>query len=130
MSAHRVLVIEDEDGARDALTSLLRDEGYLVHASGSGRAGLREADAFEPDTVVCDFYLPDTTGLQVVRELRRIRPQATLIVLTAGCGGADIERTLRREADFFLRKPLDVARFQRLLRRKPEAAMMQPTPIA
>jgi len=118
MAAQRILVIEDEPGAREALESLLAEEGYTVASAGSGEAGVRRMAEFRPDTVVCDFYLPDTDGLQI---LRRVRDQAgddvTFIVITAGCGGDGVERTLQREADFFFQKPVDLKRLRHALQR-------------
>jgi len=68
--------------------------------------------------VVCDFYLPDTDGLQI---LRRVRSQAshpvTFIVITGACGGDGVERLLQREADFFLQKPVDLKRLRNALER-------------
>jgi CheY-like chemotaxis protein len=118
MAAKRILVIEDESGARDALQSLLAEEGYLVETAESGARGLERVRDFRPDTVVCDFYLPDTDGLQVLRAVRsRAGGRVTFIVITAGCGGEEAERTLRREADFFFQKPLDLPRFRSALQR-------------
>ncbi len=116
MAAQRILVIEDEAGAREALKSLLDEEGYTVATAESGLRGLERVSEFHPDTVVCDFYLPDIDGLQVVRAVRALSDKGiTVIVITAGCGGEEQEKTLRREADFFFQKPLDLTRFRAVL---------------
>ncbi|HEU0299138.1 MAG TPA: response regulator [Longimicrobium sp.] len=117
MAAQRILVIEDEAGAREALKSLLDEEGYTVATAESGLRGLERLREFHPDTVVCDFYLPDIDGLQVVRSVRSSGDEITVIVITAGCGGEEQESTLRREADFFFQKPLDLRRFRDVLQR-------------
>lgn len=116
MPAQRILVIEDETGAREALKSLLDEEGYTVCTAEDGRRGLERLTDFRPDTVVCDFYLPDIDGLQIVRAIRSAGTRGiTVIVITAGCGGEEQESTLRREADFFFQKPLDLRRFRDVL---------------
>lgn len=116
MAAERILVIEDEAGAREALKSLLDEEGYTVATAESGLRGLERLSEFHPDTVVCDFYLPDIDGLQVLRAARSLSDGGiTVIVITAGCGGEEAEKTLRREADFFFQKPLDLRRFRDVL---------------
>ena len=118
MGAQRILVIEDEPGAREALQSLLAEEGYTVATAETGGDGLQRLSDFRPDTVVCDFYLPDTDGLQILRRVRDLAGKAvTFIVITAGCGGAEAESLLQREADFFFQKPLDLKRFRRVLER-------------
>lgn len=116
MAAERILVIEDEAAAREALKSLLDEEGYTVVTADTGRRGLERVTDFHPDTVVCDFYLPDIDGLQVVRAVRALSDHGiTVIVITAGCGGEEAEKTLRNEADFFFQKPLDLRRFRDVL---------------
>jgi len=113
MAARRILVIEDEPGAREALESLLAEEGYTVTSAASGEAGLRRLGEFHPDTVVCDYYLPDTDGLQILRQVRREAGEGvTFIVITAGCGGDGMERQLESEADYFFQKPVDLARLR------------------
>ncbi|HYH80029.1 MAG TPA: response regulator [Longimicrobium sp.] len=113
MAAQRILVIEDEPGAREALESLLAEEGYTVTSAASGEAGLRRLEDFHPDTVVCDYYLPDTDGLQILRQVRREAGQGvTFIVITAGCGGDGMERQLESEADYFFQKPVDLDRLR------------------
>lgn len=119
MAAQRILVIEDEPGAREALESLLAEEGYTVASAESGETGLRRLSEFHPDTVVCDFYLPDTDGLQILRKVRsQSGGQVTFIVITAGCGGDGVERTLQREADYFFQKPVDLQRLRSALERE------------
>ena len=118
MAAQRILVIEDEPGAREALESLLAEEGYTVTSAADGEAGLRRLGDFHPDTVVCDYYLPDTDGLSILRRVRREAGKGvTFIVITAGCGGADAESLLQREADYFFQKPVDLKRLRSALQR-------------
>lgn len=118
MAAERILLIEDESDARSGLAHLLADEGFAVRTAGTGVGGLLQLRDFRPDTVVCDFRLPDTTGLQVLRAARTLSSEPlTFIVLTADCGGGESEQTLRQEADFFFLKPVDLNTFHRALTR-------------
>ena len=111
MAAKRILLIEDEPGAREALSSLLAEEGYVVRSAATGARGIAELHSFHPDTVVCDFRLPDTDGLQILRHVREEAPwDVCFIVVTAGCGGEEAENRLEDEADFFFRKPIDLPR--------------------
>ena len=115
MASHRILVIEDEPGAREALESLLVEEGYTVATAASGESGLEQLRDFRPDTVVCDYRLPDTDGLAILRQVRSEDGAVTFIVVTAGCGGEDAEREVRSEADFFFQKPVDLMRLRNVL---------------
>ena len=117
MPSERILVIEDEPDARQALGRLLADEGYAVRTSGSGQRGLDLLREFRPDTVVCDYQLPDMSGLQVMRQARaEFGDGLTFIVVTGACGGDATERLLREEADLFLSKPVDLSLLWHALR--------------
>lgn len=74
MSARRVLVIEDETSSREALESLLSEEGYIVRTASTGEAGLACHVDFHPDIIICDYYLPDIDGLRVMRMIRACDP--------------------------------------------------------
>lgn len=116
MGARRVLVIEDERFAREALEHLLLEEGYLVRTAPSGTLGVALNLEFLPDVLVCDYYLPDLDGLNVLREVRQsTHPGAYFILVTAGLSGVDQERALRREVDAYLSKPIDLEKFRRII---------------
>lgn len=108
MAVPRILVIEDDDGARDALACLLEDDGYAVRAAGSGREGIALAGEFRPHAIICDYSLPDVDGLEVMRRLRADRADLFVIMVTAGRFDPAGERDLRAEADVFLDKPVDL----------------------
>jgi CheY-like chemotaxis protein len=116
MAARRLLLIEDDAGSRDALGSLLSEEGYDVRTASSGTNGLEIAREFLPDMIISDYFLPDLDGLEVLRRTRAMRRDVFFIILTADCGGDEVERALRREADLFLEKPVDVSSLGRALR--------------
>lgn len=126
MAVPRVLVIEDDDGARDALGCLLSEEGYMVRTAGTGLSGLDCAREFEPDAIVCDFYLPDIDGLEVMRRLREARQDIFIIMVTAGRCGIGDERSLRDEADVFLDKPVDLALLRKALKHAGQGARRAP----
>jgi CheY-like chemotaxis protein len=108
IAAPRILVIEDDDGAREALESLLVEDGYAVCSAGTGLAGIQCAREFRPQVIVCDFALPDIDGLEVMRRLRAYLGDVFIVLVTAGGFGPLGERALRAEADVFLDKPVDL----------------------
>jgi CheY-like chemotaxis protein len=119
MAAGKVLVIEDEPGARNGLGSLLAEDGYEVMTAGSAERGIEYLTTFAPDTIVCDFSLPHADGLHVLRQTREIAPGVFFIALTAACGDETSEDALRAEADLFLRKPVNLARLREALATAP-----------
>jgi two-component system copper resistance phosphate regulon response regulator CusR len=79
----RILVIEDEARIQAFLTRGLEAEGYSVVAAGDGRQGLDLATATRWDLVVLDLLLPGLNGLQILRELRRTKPELPVVILSA-----------------------------------------------
>jgi DNA-binding response OmpR family regulator len=79
----RILVIEDETRIQAFVRRGLEAEGYGVVTSGDGRDGLTLARSGEWDLVVLDLLLPGFSGLRVLQELHRERPQLPVLILSA-----------------------------------------------
>ena len=79
----QILVIEDEARIQSFLTRGLEAEGYAVVATDNGNDGLGLALAGRWDLVVLDLLLPGLSGLQVLQELHRARPQLPVLILSA-----------------------------------------------
>ena len=68
MSAIRILVVDDEQNARDALRHILSDEGYLVSEAADGQEGLDKLTEFLPDVVLADVRMPRLDGLGLLKK--------------------------------------------------------------
>lgn len=116
----RVLVIEDEQAARQALARGLRESGCEVIEAGDGAAGLRAALQDAPDLVLLDLRLPVLDGEQVLAQLRRTS-RVPVIVVSAKREENDRVAALEAGADDYLVKPFTlrelVARIRAVLRR-------------
>jgi two-component system CheB/CheR fusion protein len=113
----RILVIEDNRDAADSLRLLLEFYGYEATVAYSGHDGVRAAEQFEPDVVLCDIGLPGMDGYGVARKLRDnpATAKARLIAVTAY--GQDGDRRRSQEAGFehHLVKPVDLNALRRVL---------------
>jgi two-component system response regulator RegX3 len=120
-----VLVVEDEDSISDALSYLLRKEGYEVTVAADGDAALTEFDRTGHDLVLLDLMLPGTSGMEVCRALRS-RSSVPVIMVTAKDSEVDKVVGLELGADDYVTKPFSsrelVARVRAVLRRTGEAA--------
>jgi two-component system, OmpR family, response regulator len=104
----RILVIEDEARIQSFLARGLEAEGYTVVAAGDGQAGLDLATGARWDLVVLDLLLPRLNGLQVLRELQRVKPELPVVILSAR---ADVQTKLRGfelGASDYLAKPFSL----------------------
>jgi CheY-like chemotaxis protein len=79
-----ILVIEDDDSVRGALSQTLERLGYAVASASNGREGLQRALEHTPDLVITDLIMPDTEGLETIIELRRRSPQVKIIAISGG----------------------------------------------
>jgi two-component system nitrogen regulation response regulator GlnG len=83
MTDGRILVVDDEEGVRWALRKALDRAGYRVELTADGPAGLAAAAAPGVDLVLLDVRLPGQDGLEVLREIRRARPDLPVVMMTA-----------------------------------------------
>jgi DNA-binding response OmpR family regulator len=119
----RVLVAEDDPGLRSVLERGLRRGGYVVDAVPDGDLALRYLCSYEYEVVVLDWRMPGTSGLDVVREVRRQGMRVPVLMLTARDTTADRVQGLDAGADDYLVKPFELAellaRIRALQRRPP-----------
>jgi two-component system KDP operon response regulator KdpE len=104
MSAPRILVVDDEPELRRALARSLSGHDYAVREAPDGAGALREFAAFKPDVVLLDLILPDTSGVDVCRELRRLRDTPIIVLSVVGEERAKVD-ALDAGADDYLTKP-------------------------
>jgi two-component system response regulator RegX3 len=120
----RVLVVEDEESFSDALSYMLRREGYDAVVASTGPDALAEFDRGGADIVLLDLMLPGLPGTEVCRALRS-RSNVPIIMLTAKDGEIDKVVGLELGADDYVTKPYSarelVARIRAVLRRRGEA---------
>ena len=116
----RVLVIEDEESYREALSYMLGKEGFDVVQAEDGLAGLAEYDRVGADIVLLDLMMPGLSGTEVFRQLRARGP-VPVIMVTARDGEVDKVVGLELGADDYVTKPFShrelVARIRAVLRR-------------
>ncbi|WP_134321933.1 response regulator transcription factor [Cumulibacter soli] len=119
----RVLVVEDEESFSDALSYMLRKEGFEVAVAGSGPDALAEFDRNGADIVLLDLMLPGLPGTEVCRMLRS-RSSVPIIMLTAKDSEIDKVVGLELGADDYVTKPYSarelIARIRAVLRRGSE----------
>ncbi len=116
----RVLVVEDEESFSDALSYMLRKEGFEVSVAATGTAALTEFDRTGADIVLLDLMLPEMSGTEVCRQLRS-RSHVPIIMVTARDSEIDKVVGLEIGADDYVTKPYSprelVARIRAVLRR-------------
>lgn len=126
----KILVVEDEEGIRRGVVDALKFARYEVEEAGDGICGLERALAPGLDLLLLDLMLPGRNGWEILKEVRRAKPQLPVIILTARGAEDDRVRGLKNGADDYVIKPFSarelLARVEAVLRRSAE----RPNPMA
>jgi DNA-binding response OmpR family regulator len=121
MARTRIVVVEDEPAIRRGVVDVLRSAGHQPVEAADGAAGLEQAIRLGVDLVLLDLLLPKKSGLDVLRELRKVRPTLPVIILTARGTEDDRVTGLKLGADDYVVKPFSakelLARVEAVLRR-------------
>lgn len=104
----RVLIIDDETAIRESLEMFLKEKGLAVSSAGTGEEGLDEYVKCRPSVIILDIRLPDTSGLDVLRRIIEIDPEAKVIMITAFHDMETTIEAMRQGAYDYIHKPLDV----------------------
>jgi len=113
----RVLVVDDNIDAAQTLGALLEMSGYAVAVAHDGASALAAAGGNPPDVVFLDIGLPDQSGFEVARAMRKLpaMAEATLVALTGWGAEQDRQRSSEAGFDAHLTKPADFDSVERLL---------------
>jgi len=130
--ARTILVVEDEPTLRETLAEALEADGYGVSTAADGREALTRFRADDPDLVLLDLMLPELSGIEVCRIIRR-ESGVPIVMLTAKDSELDKVVGLEIGADDYVTKPFSLrelsARIRAHLRRSDQAAETAPPPL-
>jgi len=105
-----VLIVDDEPGILEAMENILQDEGYRTITTTSGEEALRLYAQHRPDVVFLDIWLPDRDGLEALRAIRDIDPNAAVVMMSGHGTSATAVRSIKMGAHDYLEKPLSYDR--------------------
>jgi len=114
--SRRILVIDDEQGIRDALSQLLEYEGYEVRAESSGAAGVAAYEQFRPQLVFLDVKMAGMDGLEALRRIRALDPVAVVVMISGHATIQNAVEATQGGAYDIMEKPLDTDRILVTLR--------------
>lgn len=116
----KVLIVEDDSGISDFVNLELQHEGFETEVADNGRIALEKFESFNPDLILLDIMLPELSGLEVLRRIRKTS-NVPVIVLTARGETYDKVNGLNAGADDYIPKPFEIeellARMRAVLRR-------------
>jgi putative two-component system response regulator len=117
-SAKKILVVEDDEVARELLRMALERRGYVVFTAEDGMKGYDEAVRVRPDLIVTDVTMPAADGVHLVRRVRDTPEiSETPILVTTGFGSGNASFTLAQGATAFEPKPINPDSFMSTVER-------------
>ncbi|MCW6052467.1 response regulator transcription factor [Lyngbya sp. CCAP 1446/10] len=121
MAPVKILVVDDDPAIRNLIHRFLSQQGYQLESAEDGQTGLELFEQLNPDLVVLDVNLPDTTGYKLCQEMQR-RTGVFVLMLTCRTDEADKMKGFAEGADDYITKPFSLveigARVAAILKRK------------
>jgi DNA-binding NtrC family response regulator len=116
----RVVIIDDEVNAAQALETLLREDGYEVAVAHDARSGLLILEKEDPDVVLTDLRMPGMDGLELLTKVKEIRPATMVVLMTAYGTVKTAVKAMKLGAEDYLSKPIDVEELEVVLQKTVE----------
>ena len=120
----KILVVDDEVQIRTLLSRMLELEGYEVGQAGDCRTALKQLEFQSPDVVLCDVFLPDGNGVDLVSSVKKTAPNVEIILLTAHGNIPDGVQAIKNGAFDYITKGDDNNKIIPLVSRAVEKARM------
>lgn len=102
----RILIVDDDQNIRKALSSVLKSDGYLVDAAENGAEAIKKAEMNFYNLAFIDVRLPDVNGLELLIAINRISPNTLKIILTGYPSSQDSIEATKRGAAGYMTKPV------------------------
>ena len=110
-----VLIVEDDEIARELLIGGLKPYCLSVWGAGDGLEGLERFKKLAPTVVITDIHMPAMNGFEMMKEMIRIKPVKKFIVFTSYDTDDNLIKSIEHGAASFLKKPVDITALRRLL---------------
>ena len=110
MAEERILIVDDDTSIRTLFQTILEEEGFQVGTASTGKEALQILEEEDYDVALLDVLLPDTNGMLLFNQIKKIRPQlANKVIFISGVGiGVPVVQHLKGLGANFLSKPVDV----------------------
>ena len=106
----KLLIIDDDAHLRESIAEVLELDGFECHQAGAAKEGISAAQKIEPEVVIMDIQLPDSSGFQICQELRKRSKTVILIMMTGRfLSSEEKKQGFELGADEYITKPFDLA---------------------
>jgi DNA-binding NtrC family response regulator len=120
----RILIVDDEANARAALSEILREDGYATETAADGFKALGKLEEFAPDVILTDLKMPGLDGIAFMAKAKAASPGALFVVMTAFGTISSAVEAVKKGAENYLTKPLDMDALGAVVERAMEKARL------
>ena len=107
-----VLIVDDNDVMRALLRAILRSDNQfdVVGEARNGLAAVEMVRRYQPEIVCLDVVMPEMDGLEALREIRQIRPETRVVIITGTPSAGNVQEAMSLGANGFIIKPFNAAK--------------------
>ena len=120
----KILIIDDENQIRQLLSRIIALEGYEVIQAADCKSGLKQLELHSPEVILCDVFLPDGNGVDLVSTIKKNSPTSEVILLTAHGNIPDGVQAIKNGAFDYITKGDDNNRIIPLLSKATEKDLL------
>lgn len=118
----RVLVVDNNISMCKIMSFILRDKGYAVTTAQCGREAIAKVKETPFDIIFMDIKMPDMDGVETYNRIKKIRPEAVVVMMTAYAVEDLVQEALKKGANGVIYKPLDIEKVITLIEKAKKAA--------
>src|ERR671939_157889 len=112
-----ILIVDDQEMMRDSLAATLAREGHEITAAGDGAVGLSKLNATRFDLMISDLKMPKMTGIELLAEAKKLRPDMPVVLMTAFATVQTAVEAMKLGAYDYIQKPFDGEEIKLLVER-------------
>jgi YesN/AraC family two-component response regulator len=107
-----IMIVDDDAHIQLALRQIVESAGHSAIEAGNGQEAIEMFEEYRPDLVITDIFMPHTDGIETIRAIRSIQPDAKIIAISGGYVGSSwnyLDSVIVLGADMALQKPFTVS---------------------
>jgi DNA-binding NtrC family response regulator len=112
-----ILIVDDDIGVRNMLSSVLYDAGYLIEGAENGKEAIKACEESVFDVALIDIELPDMKGTELLNRLKKLQPKMIRIIITGHPSVENAMKAVNERADGYLLKPFEVTELLEMVAR-------------
>jgi DNA-binding NtrC family response regulator len=112
-----VLIVDDDPGIRNMLSSVLSNEGFAIETAANGKEAIKTCEKTPFDVALIDIELPDMKGTELLKKLKQMQPKIVMIIITGHPTLESAVKAVNQRADGYLLKPFEVVDLLEMIKR-------------